>query len=132
MRSITARDPLADAVKPDPLVWHSGVERRRSPRATLRWTLYLKGASTAHPLRTVTRNISRDGFYCALDRPLRPGERIDCDIVVPTHNLQDPENVAYLRCSAQVLRVEKIGTGAEFGIACRIEDYTVMHGTHTG
>lgn len=85
-----------------------------------------------HPLCTEARDISRDGFYCLLDQPIRPGERINCDIVVPTHSSQDPDHVVYLRCSAQAVRVEKIGAGEEFGLACRIEDYSVVHGTYKG
>ena len=126
-RSTTSRDPLTEAIGTTESGWHAGIERRRSPRVALRWTLYLLGNGTRHPLRTETRDISRDGFYCVLDQPLRPGERIRCDIVVPTHNAQNPEEVVYLRCSAQALRVEKLGAGAKFGIACRIEDYCVIH-----
>jgi hypothetical protein len=49
--------------------------------------------------------------------------------VVPTHSSLDPDDVVYLRCSAQAVRVEQVGTGPEFGLACRIEDYCVIHGT---
>lgn len=129
LHSTTPRDPLADVIGSGQAAWHAGIERRRSPRAALRWKLYLTGNGTRHPLRSETRDISRDGFYCLLDQPLRPGERIRCDIVVPTHNAQNPNDVVYLRCTAQALRVEKIGAGAEFGIACRIEDYSVIHAT---
>ena len=112
--------------------WDAGAQRRRSPRATLHWTLYLMWNGAGHPLRTVTRDISKDGFYCLLDQPIRPGERIQCDIVVPTQNSQDPDDVVYLRCNAQAVRVEKIGAGAEFGLACRIEDYRIIHGANKG
>lgn len=126
MRSTTVRDSLTEAIQPGAAGWHAAIDRRRTPRATLRWALYLNGNSTGHPLRAETRNISRDGFYCLLDQPLTPGERIECDIVVPTHDLLDPEDFVYLHCSVQVLRVEKTGTGSGFGIACRIEDYSVV------
>jgi hypothetical protein len=128
IRSTTACDPLTDAIGSSQAGWQAGIERRRSPRAALHWTLYLMGNGARHPLRTETRDISRDGFYCLLDQPLSPGERIRCDIVVPTHNAQDPDDVVYLRCSAQALRVEKLGAGTKYGIACRIEDYYVVHG----
>ena len=78
-------------------------------------------------MRTEASNISRDGFYCRLTQPIRAGERVECDIVVPTHSSQDPEDVVYLRCSAQAVRVEKIRAGAEFGLACRLDDYCVIH-----
>lgn len=128
----TARHLLTDAIGPDPAGWYAGIERRRSPRAPLHWTMYLMCIGARHPLRTETRDLSRDGFYCLLDHPIRPGERIQCEIVVPTHNSQDPDDIVYLRCRAQAVRVEKIEAGAEFGLACRIEDYCVIHGTHRG
>lgn len=132
MRSDTARDPSTDAMEFIQAGWDTGVQRRRSPRATLHWTLYLMWNGAGHPLRTETRDISKDGFYCLLDQPVRPGERIQCDIVVPTHNAQDPDDVVYLRCRAQAVRVEKVGAGAQFGLACRIEDYRIIHGAHKG
>jgi hypothetical protein len=104
------------------------MERRKNPRAPLRWTLYLTCNGSGHPLRATTRDINKDGFYCLLDQPVRPGERIECDIVMPTHGSQDPDDVAYLRCRVQAVRVEKTGAGIEFGVACRIEDYCVIRG----
>jgi len=104
----------------------AGAERRRSPRIPLQWTLYLVSNGSRHPLRTITRDINKDGFYCLLDQPVRPGEQIDCDIVVPAHRTQDPDDVVYLRCRAQAVRVERIGAGSQFGVACRIDDYFVI------
>ena len=78
--------------------------------------------------RSITRDINKDGFYCLLDQPLSPGEQIECDIVVPAHRSQDPDDVAYLRCRAQVVRVEKIRGTSEFGLACQIEDYRLIRG----
>jgi hypothetical protein len=45
---------------------------------------------------------------------------------MPTHSLREPDNVVYLRCDALAVRVEKIGDEAEFGLACRIEDYRLI------
>ena len=104
-------------------------ERRTSHRVSLHWTVYLSCGGLSHPFCTKTRDISRDGFYCLVDRPLKPGERIECDIVIPTHTSQDPGGVAYLRCRAQAVRVEKFEAAAEFGIACRIEDYSLVRGS---
>jgi len=125
-----SRDPLTDAIASNPAGWYAGIERRRSHRATLHWTLYLKPDGSSHPVRTEASNISRDGFYCVLDQPVRPGDRVRCDIVVPTHSSQNPDDVVYLRCSAHVVRVEQIGAGPEYGLACRIENYYVIHGAY--
>ena len=102
-------------------------ERRRNLRAPLHWTVYLAFKGSGHPLRSITRDINKDGFYCSLDQAVRPGERIECDIVVPTHGAGDPDDMACLRCRAQAVRVEKIGDGPGFGVACRIEDYRLIH-----
>jgi c-di-GMP-binding flagellar brake protein YcgR len=126
MLSATSRDLLADAVASKPAEWHAGVERRRTPRVSLHWTLHLICDGTSNPLRTQSRDISRDGFYCFLNQPLKPGDRVKCDIVVPTHRPHDRDDVVYLRCNAMVLRVEKLGNLTEFGIACQIEDYCVF------
>src|ERR1039458_5024443 len=131
-RPTTARNPLTDVIGSNQAGWNAGIERRRSPRATLHWTLYLSCNSAKHPLRTESRDISRDGFYCLVDQPIRPGERILCDIAVPTHSLQVPDGVVYLRCDALAVRVEKIGEEAEFGLACRIEDYCLIQSKREG
>jgi len=92
----------------------------------LHWTLYLSCGTAVRPIRTESRDISRDGFYCLIDQPVRPGERIHCDIVLPTHSLQESDGVVFLRCSAVAVRVEKLVDEAEFGLACRIEDYHIV------
>ncbi len=104
----------------------AGGDRRRSRRVPLHWTLYLSCNGAGHPVRTRTTNISSDGFYCVVDRPVRPGDEFPCDILMPTHASQDPEDVVRLRCRAQAVRVESLGDGAGFGLACRIEDYYLI------
>ena len=126
MRPNQFRNPLIEAIGSSQAGWNAGIERRRSPRATLHWTLYLSCNGAIHPLRTESRDISRDGFYCLVDQPIKPGERMHCDIAVPTHSLQDPDEVVYLRCDALAVRVEKIGDETAFGLACRIEDYCLI------
>ena len=103
-----------------------GSERRRNLRIPLHWTVYLASKGSGCLLRTTTRDINKDGFYCLSDQPLSIGEQIECDIVVPAHRSQDSDDVGYLRCRAQAVRVEKIGGTSEFGLACRIEDYSLI------
>jgi PilZ domain len=101
-------------------------ERRKSFRVPLQWTVYFASETGTFPRRSETKNLSRDGFYCFLEVPLTAGEHFDCDIVIPTH-MRDGEDVMSLRCRAQVIRVEKVGAGEQYGLACRIEDYRVIH-----
>ena len=126
MNAYVVHEPPADTKGSEQGAWYAGKERRRSRRMALHWTLYLACAGSGQPLRTKTKDISRDGFYCHLERPVRPGDEFECDIVVPTHNSQNPQDVVYLRCHAQAMRVEKLGSGSEFGLACRIEDYRLI------
>ena len=132
MRHAAASEPLIESIGGNQASLNASVERRRSPRATLHWTLYLRCSGGVSPVRTEAINISRDGFYCLLNHPIRPGERIQCDIVVPTHSSQDPGDVVYLRCSAQAVRVEKVRTGAEFGLACRVDNYCILRDIRKG
>jgi hypothetical protein len=124
---LAADGGYTDATLSDRMGRRAIAERRRNPRAPLHWIVYLAFKGSGHPLRSITRDINKDGFYCSLDQPVRPGERIECDIVVPTHGSRDPNDVAYLRCLAQAVRVEKIGDSPEFGLACRIEDYRLIY-----
>src|ERR1019366_780340 len=78
----------------------ASAERRRNFRAPLHWTVYLAYGGSGPPIRTTTRDINKDGFYCLLDQPVTPGQRIECNIVVPMHRSQDPDDVVYLRCCA--------------------------------
>lgn len=123
-----ANETYADAPLLDRTGGLAGAERRRNPRAPLHLTVYLTCEGSSQPLRSITRDINKDGFYCLLDQSVRPGGHIECDIVVPTHGSQDPDDVVHLRCRAQAVRVEKIGAGTAYGVACRIEDYCLIRG----
>lgn len=128
MKYRPAKETYADPAPFDRTGCQAGNERRSNPRVPLHLTVYVACTDSGLRLRTSTRDISKDGFYCLLDQPVRPGELIECDIVVPTHRPQQPDDVVYLRCRAQAVRVEKIGAGLKFGLACRIEDYSVVRG----
>jgi hypothetical protein len=75
------------------------------------------------------RDISPAGFYCIVDQPIQPGEQLECDIAVPVHNLPSPNDVVYLHCRIQVIRVEQIPSGEGFGLGCRIDEYRIIHGS---
>ncbi|HUP04311.1 MAG TPA: PilZ domain-containing protein [Bryobacteraceae bacterium] len=124
---MTASEPSLD-----PAQWFAGNERRRSRRVPLHWTIYLACNGAGHPLRSSTRDISSDGFFCFLNHPVKTGDQFECEIVIPTHISRDPRDVAYLRCHAQVVRVEQPVDGSELGLGCRIEDYCLVHGPNVG
>ena len=77
--------------------------------------------------RTKTRDISPEGFYCVLDQLIQPGERLECDIALPAPGLKSHNDGIHLRCHARAVRLERMSADMEFGLACRIEDYRVIH-----
>jgi hypothetical protein len=106
---------------------HAKSERRESPRLPLLWSVYIARSGAPHSLRSQTTNLSSRGFYCVLNERLTPGEHLECDLVVPTHISRSHDDVLFLRCQTQVVRVEKLEAIEEYGLACRIEDYRLIH-----
>lgn len=102
-------------------------ERRASLRLPLQWPVYVTRVGGTHPFPTKTKNLSKNGFYCVLKERLAPGEHLECDLAVPTHLSWSCENVLFLRCEAQVVRVDCIDGDEGYGLACRIEDYCLIH-----
>ena len=99
-----------------------GSERRRRPRVPVYWNIYLTREEPHRPLQSRTTNLSSDGFYCFVSAPFAVGETIVCDIAIPSHVTTGLS----LHCRATVLRVESAGDESVYGIACRIEDYSVV------
>jgi PilZ domain-containing protein len=99
----------------------SSQERRHQVRAPVRWVVYLRRPLEAPPVKSETVNLSSGGFYCQVSEPFEPGERIDCDILVPQPR-GAADTAIILKCRAQVLRVDQ-GPEELYGLACRIEDY---------
>ena len=109
--------------------FQSQSDRRNSVRIPLQWPLYVNQIGIPRPLRTRTRNLSSHGFYCVLQEPLTAGDHIECDLLIPTHMSRSGEDVLFLRCQARVVRVEQMDAGEGYGLACRIEDYCLVHRT---
>ena len=95
----------------------------------LHWAVYLARDGGERRSCTKTRDISPEGFYCLINQSVEVGEYLDCDIVIPAYNLKKPEEVIQLHCRVQAARVERMDSGDEFGLACRIKDYRVIRGT---
>jgi hypothetical protein len=112
-------------MKPTNGMLRPAVERRRRPRAALNWPILITRGSSPHPMETTTINVSSEGFYCLLPEAVTAGERVECTIRIPAPNPDRSDAALRLQCRAQVLRVENYGVPGIFGVACRIEDYTV-------
>lgn len=101
-------------------------ERRKRVRVALQWPVRLSKSGMGETLHTTTRNLSSAGFYCVASDSFLPGDRLDCTIIIPPEALGYSEDRLCLQCYAEVARVEFLGAEG-FGIACRIEDYAVLH-----
>ena len=104
-------------------------ERRSRPRAALEWTVHVSRADGGHPATGKTTNVSSKGFYCVVQEPIEPGERVECTMIIPIPKSATPDDVLCLNCQARALRVEP-AAGA-LGIAFQIEEYCVVHRSTT-
>jgi hypothetical protein len=122
-------DPLwqsrADLIRTTSEIWPEAQERRQRPRSNVHWTVYIFGGDETRPLESRTKNLSSNGFYCFLPEPLSTGQRLCCQIMVPSDSINRNQETISLKCTIRVLRVEPVETGV-FGMACLIEDYTVL------
>jgi len=97
------------------------VDRRKRTRVALHWPVRLFKQPGILPAESITENLSSEGLYCITKEPFKPGERLQCEIVIPpTLGLDAP---AVLECHVTVRRVESLRGG--FGLGCHIEDYSV-------
>ena len=101
-------------------------ERRSRPRLSLALPLVLTRSAQAERIETHTENVSCDSFYCISDRPLTPNEIVECELLIPGDSVSSvPEGDLWLSCHARVVRVVAREPQAGFGVACRLEDYTI-------
>lgn len=74
-----------------------------------------------------TRDVSSGGFYCFTDEHFMPDERLECLLIVPLPEHSEGGGQLCLHCQVEVVRVDISPPGGAYGIACRIEDYTVAN-----
>src|SRR5579871_1053031 len=101
-------------------------ERRRHPRLRLSYLLRLFRPGNTAGIETTTQDLSCGGFYCISDHPVQPHEQIECELLIPSEQLgESSEPDLVLRCRAEVVRVVEDRLAPRFGVACRLEDYTI-------
>jgi hypothetical protein len=99
-------------------------ERRHRQRLPLHWNVYIFREADSCPLLSRTKDLSSEGFYCLVEKPLTPGEEVYCDIIIPPQGAFIQSAGGSLHCRIRILRVEATGSGG-YGLACRIEEYSV-------
>ena len=101
-------------------------DRRRRKRIPVHWWVRLFRQSERASVESMTENLSSEGLYCITREPFRPGERLQCEIVLPGEIIGSSEPSLRLQCHITVRRVERLDRG--FGLGCYIEDYTLATG----
>ena len=110
------------------LLWKSEIspmpltDRRTYRRLALRWPVRLSG-TTLGSVQAWTENLSASGFYCVLESPPAVGEKLECDLNVPSSGYQ--RTVGAILCQAEVIRIDVRNTPG-FGVACKIVDFRYM------
>jgi hypothetical protein len=99
-------------------------ERRSRTRVLLRCPLRLYRRGRAQPFEGETQDLSSAGFYCLVHEPLHTGDCLDCILTVPGENFSFDTGNVNLHCEVEVTRVDDLSS--TFGVACRIDHYSVI------
>jgi hypothetical protein len=105
------------------------VERRKRARLALHWRVCLSRRTNHLVVEAETRDVSSGGFYCCTEEGFTPNERLECLLVIPLPRGTNTGERLCLRCQVEVVRVDVAPPGGRFGVACRIDDYSVAHFT---
>jgi hypothetical protein len=104
----------------------------RFPRHSVHWPIHI-AQRPPHPLiETHTENLSSDGlcFHCA--ERFDVGEELECVLLAPAFDPDNPGRVLALQCQIRVMRVEILELEAQFGTECQIKSYSVLRELQTG
>ncbi len=97
-------------------------DRRRRPRVGLHYTVRLTRPDQWTSVETETANLSSIGFYCTSDEPFSPGERLNCEVVIPSKDIGYDSTDLVLHRRVRVIRIEIKGLEPGFGVACEFDD----------
>ena len=100
-------------------------ERRKRTRVRVHWPVLLFRAAVPEAVDSVTTDLSSSGFHCSTGVPFEPGESLRCTIKIPSHDPNGKHLERNLECCVRVVRVERRASGAEYGVACHIDEYRI-------
>jgi PilZ domain len=127
LASETRPEQTKDVMASDEPVQYRGPDRRKSPRAPLHWNVCMRCDNDRPAVRSRTHDISRDGLFCVVDQEFVVGQRLTCDIDLPTYATPESGGTVCLRCRVQIVRVDAVATtDGDIGLGLRIEDYRVL------
>lgn len=85
-------------------------ERRRYPRITA--SLSLKLSDSEYDVLTETRNISGNGVYCSIDRPIEPMTKLEIVILIPIKK-NKKKAIKKISCKGIVIRKDCLRTNGK-------------------
>lgn len=100
------------------------VERRKRERFRAQWRVRLWSAS-GEIVEALTANVSSGGFYCYSSKQFSEGDRVRALLEMKGGSAEGEAPKLVLRCDIEVLRVEALIDGCQWGFACQILDYSV-------
>jgi hypothetical protein len=102
------------------------IDRQQNDRVEMRYAVSLWKPSDGTFTRTLTENLTPEGFFCVSNQPYRPGDQLEATLEVPTRKggRWNLPRLA-LQCQVEVVRVK----GGQSRIGFRIKEYTVIEGS---
>jgi hypothetical protein len=101
------------------------MERRRRVRFEVQWPVCI-WASDSPPVETVTTDLTSDGFHCLSPVPLEPSSLLACTLMIPEiPNQAGNGKRRVLECQVRVIRLEPPNKDGDFGLGCRIENFSI-------
>jgi hypothetical protein len=99
------------------------IERRQLPRLQIRCGVSLWKPSDGTFTKTVTENLTCQGFFCLSAESYLPGDKLQAtlEVPVPFWNSRHKGGLT-LQCQVEVVRVD----GRPSGVACKITEYMVI------
>ena len=95
---------------------------RKRKRVRVHWPVRLWRQREMMPVESTTENLSSEGLYCITREAFKPGEHLQCMMVIP-ETVVGLEFPILLECHVTIRRVENLPHG--FGLGCHIEDYSL-------
>jgi len=108
----------SEKLVPMPLL---GTDRRRRARLKLAYEIRLNHLGNLKGYKSVTNNISADGFFCTVRYAPKLRDILVCELVIPAsgrHGSSAREFILHYR--AEVVRVVSEPDGHSHGVACRL------------
>jgi hypothetical protein len=103
----------------------STADQRSTPRLHLSYDVFLCRPGEKSGIITKTENVNSKGFYCISTQAFFPFEKLHCQMLIPGGPSSSPANDLVLQAVVQVIRVMPWGVGNGFGLACRLNSYTI-------